>query len=173
MKKILSLLFLACVFLACGNKQKQEQTASQPEVVVFTVDNLIPVAEENKDQEVLVSGIVTHVCKHSGQKCFIVGDDDNFSLRIEAKGDIGSFDQELIGSTIRVKGILKEQLRLTAEELDEKEKETLAKKESGEDEETCNTELNSIAGWRKWMQDNNKNYYAIYYVEGKTYEVLE
>lgn len=175
MKKIFPLVFIACFLIACGNKQKQETEILQPEVdvVVFTVDELIPAAEMNKDQEVTVSGMVTHVCKHSGQKCFIVGNDDSFSLRIEAKGDIGSFDQELIGSTIQVKGVLKEQLRLSAEDLDEREKQAHARKNSGEDAEACETELSNIDGWRKWMLDNNKDYYAIYYVDGESYRILE
>jgi hypothetical protein len=171
MKKLLSLTLIACFFLACGNKQKSETI--QPEAVVYTVEELIPVAEQNQDQAVIVTGLVEHVCMHSGKRCFIVGADESLSLRIEAGEAIGSFDQELIGSTIKVKGVLKEQTRLSSEDLDEREQTALAQKEAGEDVESCETALNNIAGWRKWMQDNNKEYYAVYFVDGESYEVVE
>lgn len=47
----------------------------------------------------------------------------------------------------------------------------MLKKESNG--ETCDAELSNIENMRKWMKENNKDYYSIYFVEGTDYEVVE
>ena len=39
--------------------------------------------------------------------------------------------------------------------------------------EQCSSEMANIEGMRKWMEENGKDYYAIYYVEGISYEMVE
>ena len=48
-----------------------------------------------------------HVCKEAGARCFLMGSNEDISIRIEA-GKIGSFAQDQIGNEIQVRGILME-----------------------------------------------------------------
>lgn len=139
----------------------------------YTLDSLLKNADQLLDQTVMVRGSVTHTCKHAGKRCFIVGDDPNVSMRIEATGEIGGFNRELVGSELAITGVLKER-RLTKEFIDQHEKEVNEKalKEDGS-AETCAAELSNIEGMRAWMKANNKDYYAIYYMNGENYEVIE
>ncbi|MDR1624563.1 MAG: OB-fold nucleic acid binding domain-containing protein [Tannerellaceae bacterium] len=179
MKKLF--LIAAAVFMltSCGNKSQQriaeEATTARAtsEVPAYELEKLLADADKMLDQTVVVKGTVTHTCKHSGKRCFIVGEDGKTSFRVEAKGDIGGFNKELVGSELAIKGTLKER-RLTKEYIDQYEKEVNEKKTQEDGSaETCQAELNSITSMREWMKDNNKDYYAIYYMDGESYEVIE
>lgn len=92
-------------------------------------------------------------------------------MRVEAKGNIGGFNRELIGSEVIIKGILKED-RITEEYLNEIETK-FAKANKNANGEHCDTETKNINSMRKWMKENNKDYYSIYYLEGQDYEVVQ
>ncbi|MDR2621977.1 MAG: hypothetical protein LBC48_05275, partial [Dysgonamonadaceae bacterium] len=147
-------------------------TTSVEQLPVFGLDSLLKVADRELDKNVKVTGYVTHTCKHSGKRCFIVGESQTVSMRVEAKGDIGGFNRELVGSKIEVSGILKER-RLTKEYIAEMEKDVEIKKKEDGAAESCAAELSNIADMRKWMKDNGKDYYSIYYMDGLNFSVLE
>lgn len=173
-----NLLLVAAVILmaACQSKIKQESANPKTESIqtnVVVVDQLLAKAETLVDKPVVVQGHVTHTCKHSGKRCFIVGDDANLSIRVEAGGQIQGFNRELVGNSIAVKGILKER-RLTAEYIDQWE-EKVQNQEAQEDgsAETCAAEMNNINNMRQWMEDNEKDYYSIYYINGENYDIVD
>ncbi len=173
--KNLLLITLVLLAMACQSKpstNKTTQAAEEP-VKALVVEQLLADAETMIDQEVRVQGHVTHTCKHSGKRCFIVGDNPELSIRVEAGGAIQGFNRELVGSTIAVKGVLKER-RLSEEYLAQWEEKVKAKeaKEDGT-AETCAAEMNNISNMRQWMEDNNKNYYSIFYINGTSYEMVD
>jgi hypothetical protein len=180
MKKILFIAAVLFCITACNNKSSESANVNSDAIAyaagdnVYQVEALLAVAETKKDAPVMIRGTVTHTCVHSGKRCFIVGEDAKTSIRIEAKGEIGGFNRELIGSEIAVKGTVRES-RLTKEYIDQYE-ETVKEKGAVEEDgsaETCAAELSNIAGMRDWMKANNKDYYSIYYVDGENYEVVE
>ena len=182
MKQLITLFALAlCLSISsCGNK-KASQNDTQVEssftadanLPVYQLDNLLPVVKEHVDETLVVTGYVTHTCVHAGKRCFIVGENENVTMRIEAGGEIGGFNRELVGSELAIKGIIKES-RLTNEYLNQYEKEL---KEGAIEEdgsiESCQAELSSLDEMREWMKANNKDYYSIYYMDGLDYEVLK
>lgn len=178
MKKFVLFAFVLCMLASCGNNKQENQAdandavAKTNEPVVYGLDSLLAVADQLVDKTVTVRGSVTHTCKHSGKRCFIVGEKENVSMRVEAKGDIGGFNRELVGSELDITGVVKER-RLTKEYIDQAEKETLNKqtKEDGS-AETCQAELSNIKEMRDWMKANNKDYYSIYYMDGEQYAVV-
>ncbi|MDR3061691.1 MAG: hypothetical protein LBU57_06220 [Dysgonamonadaceae bacterium] len=180
MKNLILVSLVAIGLFSCSSKQTSENSgnntsgdtlAASTDIPVFELDSLLKVADQLVDKTVKAVGHVTHTCKHSGKRCFIVGESENASLRIEAKGNIGGFNRELVGSKIRATGTIKER-RLSQEYIDQMEKEVHAKKEDGS-AESCQAELNNINEMRQWMKDNNKDYYSIYYMDGQEYEILE
>jgi hypothetical protein len=117
MKKSLILILGLSVFLSCTNQNKQKKEDKKADLVVLTVDELLVQGKDLVGKEVMVKGTVTHVCKESGARCFVMGSTEDISLRIEA-GKIGSFSQEQMGSDIQVSGILQE-VKLEEEDLAE------------------------------------------------------
>ena len=167
MKQFILFSVLCAMLFSCSGSKKQEIVTN------FELDELLKVAETKVDSTITVKGYVTHVCVHSGQRCFIVGESQNISIRIEAGEKIGTFDRELVGAKIAVNGVLKER-RLSQEYIDNYEKEVkLKEKEEDGSAATCAAELSNINDMRKWMQENKKDYFVIYYMDGLSYEKLE
>lgn len=106
MRKYFAIIVLSMLVFACGNRQNQSAT-TENDVVVMTVDDLMAVAAEHVDQEVVISGLITHVCKHGGQRCFVMGNTDEVSIRVEAGDEIESFKQEHVGDVLQITGILR------------------------------------------------------------------
>ncbi len=180
MKKIIFALALGLMMSAClgttnnsSNNNSQDAETKAESAVSYKLDDLLLKAETLVGQEVVVVGTITHTCKHSGRRCFMVGDNQKVSLRIEAKGEIGGFNRELIGSELAVTGTLQES-RLTNEYLNEWE-EKVRESAGAEDgsAESCEAETNNINDMRAWMKENNKEYYSLYYMDGTSFEVVE
>lgn len=184
MKKALLFAAALCLLAACGNNARKnaaktadtaaaQQTAAPAPAKIYQIDDLLTDAEDLVGKQVTVRGHVTHTCKHSGKRCFIVGDDQKTSLRVEAKGNIGGFNRELIGSQLDITGILREN-RLSREYLDRMEKDLNEKRiEEDGSAETCEAELANIDGMKAWMETHGKDYYSVYYLDGEDYEVVE
>ena len=108
-----SILWVIIAFLAvsCNQSVKTEagnEEATKTELIVSaTVVELLATPADYQDKEIAVSGMVTHVCRHGGQKCFIVADDGETQIRIVPGGDIDEFLIEMEGSTVAFKGIFR------------------------------------------------------------------
>ena len=179
MKHVLFLVAVLFLITGCANKKTEQSSNAAIEVTtveeakVYPLDELLANAENLLDKTVTVRGSVTHTCVHSGKRCFIVGEDPNVSMRVEAGGEIGGFNRELVGSELAITGVLRER-RLTKEFIDQHEKE-VNEKAATEDgsAETCAAELSNIQGMRDWMEANGKDFYAIYFMDGESYEVID
>jgi len=111
MKKIVLLSFIAAFMFSCGQapkKQEAKQPEPQKEAVVLSIDDVLAQAPELADKEVVVKGTVMHVCQEGGQRCFLMGSGEEFTIRVEAGEKIGTFKQEQMGSELQIIGILKE-----------------------------------------------------------------
>lgn len=177
MKKIVLTLVIVLGLVSCNSSSKQENNVSTSEqsiveTNVMSVEDMLASAEKYVDKEVTFKGVVAHTCKHAGKRCFIQGQTPDISIRVEAKGDIGGFNRELIGNEIEVTGVLKEK-RVSNSQINDMEK-TLATQSLKDDgsQESCDTEKANIQGMRDWMKANNKDYFAIYYVDGTSYNEL-
>lgn len=179
MKKYLLLLVLAASMFACGNKSAQQGATGNTEsnekagTEALTLDKLLVNADDYVDKPVVVTGYVTHTCKHSGKRCFLADEDQTVSVRVEAKGKIGGFNRELIGSQIQVSGIFHEK-RTTTEEIDLMEK--MIEEKSIKDDgsaESCDAETANVQKMREWMKKHNKDYYVKYYIDGEDFEEIQ
>ncbi len=111
MKQFALLTLVAALFFSCGNQgagNKNNAAKAEKAAVVYTVDELYANAPDLADKEVTVKGTVMHVCKQGGGRCFIMGSNEDFNIRIEAGEKIGAFSQEQMGSDLTITGIFKE-----------------------------------------------------------------
>ena len=168
MKQLFLFALFASTLLSCSGNNKQAEVAGS----TFELDQLLVVAEQKVDENVTVVGYVTHTCKHSGKKCFIVGESQQVSLRVEAQGEIETFSADLVGSKLAITGVLKEQ-HVSEESINELEVSVKMLENQEGMEEACATELSNINDMRKWMADHGKDYYVMYYMDGMTYDVLD
>lgn len=106
--RILSMIILIVLAVSCGQKDNKTSDLSEMIVSDVTVEALLADASPFVEQPVSVTGTVVHVCRHGGQRLFVVGEDGENRFRITVGENISEFDVELEGSTIEVKGIVKE-----------------------------------------------------------------
>lgn len=106
MKNIFVLIILAGVILsACG----PQSTVNQGETIAetFMVSELVSNPLEYEDLTVRVEGIISHICRGSGDKLFIVQEDDHdFSIRVMLGDFTGTFSAEDEGREIAVTGLV-------------------------------------------------------------------
>lgn len=168
MKNTLFALTLLSVLVSCT--QSNTSQTDKIKDVVFEVPELLAVAMDSLDKKIQISGLVTHVCSHSGRRCFIEDTTGEHSIKIEASETLGQFSRELMGQQITVTGVVKEN-RLTAEYINEWETEVNEKSiaEAENEGESCASELANIESMRKWMKEHGTDYYSIFYIEGLSY----
>ncbi|MFC2098793.1 hypothetical protein ACFLSP_03500 [Bacteroidota bacterium] len=110
MNKIISLLFALIILASCGQGGNKTQDASDMEFRPISVSEFVSDAGPFVDEAVKISGTVVHVCRHGGQRLFIIGEEGEDRIRITTGEDIAEFDVALEGETIEVTGIVKEMI---------------------------------------------------------------
>jgi hypothetical protein len=108
MLKNLVLIAMSLLLIAgCSGDGSTDQTADQVQAqagdhpAALTIAEFNARGEEFEGKLVEVVGTVDHVCKHSGKRMFIRGDNPEDRVKIEA-GDVGTFDIALEGSQVKV-----------------------------------------------------------------------
>lgn len=187
LKKLMLVISLSLLFIACNNQKEDNKPEETTEIPELTLANFHDGTELKAEQEVWVTGNVVHTCRHSGKKMFIVDENGDNKLRIDAGGEISEFDVALEGSKVKVKGIVEEE-RIDDNYLNEWESELKAEGESeaiGEggcteeqpedyDEEKTQHEnqMNRIKELRARIAENGKGYVSFYSLKAVEMEKL-
>lgn len=108
MNRMISLLFTLSLLVSCGQVTNKKGSGTSQEIQPISVSEFLSDASPLADRTVSISGTVVHVCRHGGQRLFIVGEDGEERIRITTGEDIAEFDVELEGKTIEVTGVVKE-----------------------------------------------------------------
>ena len=110
MKKVIIILTVIGLLGACsnqGNNNDSSKTTENESTYALTLDEFFQSPQEYVDQEITIEGMVTHVCKHGGQKLFIATNENPENLRINTSENISEFNIELEGSMVEFTGVLK------------------------------------------------------------------
>ena len=173
------------------NKNKAEDATEEAVVEEIVVVNLVDFndkAEGLIGKQVLLTGMIDHVCKHGGQKMFLVNENADARIKIVPGEDMAAFNTELVGESVKVVGIVDE-FRIDEEYLREWEEEVLAglsgeEGEKGEKvhmgegegehhEEEENANLKQIKDYRAQIAESDKDYISFFSVVCLEYEVDE
>jgi len=191
-KYLVALVALVFVLSACENQQNKE--AASEEVVV--VEEIVPVslsdfevkAEELVGKQVMLSGTVDHVCKHGGQRMFVIETGSEGRVKITPDENIAAFKTDLEGQSVKLIGIVEEQ-RIDEDYLKEWEEEILAGVDMGDDkgegshlggntekggsDADMEEEMEKVNNLRQEIAETEKGYLAFYSVLCTEYEVVE
>lgn len=100
------MMMVSCT--SSGDKQGTDaQADGRDQILAATVEEIVAQPDEYEGKEVAVSGMVTHVCRHGGQKCFVLGKDGETQIRIVPGGDIDEFKIDMEGSTVAFRGVVR------------------------------------------------------------------
>lgn len=145
MKKVFFLLFISAfvMFNNTGCKQKSSNESDSAKVNI-TVDEFLANPENWANKEVVLSGTVSHICKHSGKKLFLFGADPEKTLKINAGGDVSAFDLKYEGLDVEITGTVVEDEKIDANYLNEWEAEIKASL-ADKDQKVCTEDNKAIA----------------------------
>lgn len=201
-KKLSLIVLLSLVAMYCGGGETAKEnvsdsvgetveTAAAP--VAVSIDTFETDAEKLVDKLVTVEGTVSHVCRHSGKRMFLLGQNPDNNLKVLTGADISVFDVALEGSDVIVNGYVRES-RVDEAYLDELEKKTLENMKKAQEEEkadeaaasnhegqtdeaTHNIEhkdpLQNIKDMKEELKNSPKGYLSFYSIECQTFKVKE
>jgi len=186
MKKVWGLSIIALVLFSCGTKQQKEnQETTTDELTAISVDKVLSNTKDYVEKELVVEGLVNHVCSHSGKRMFILGTNPDETLRITPNEKIGVFEKGLEGNTVRIKGVLKELIidedyvaQLEKEVAEGMDNEALHDHSGGdhdEEEESADdsSKIKQIEQMKADIAQSENGFDAQYWLEASEVEVVE
>lgn len=178
-KRLWSVVSVAILLVSCGNDSDQTPATE------VTVAQLANQASEYVGQTVSVTATVQHVCRHGGQRMFIMGETAEERFKVTPGPDVGAFDVALEGSDVRVQGVVEEE-KVDRVYLDAWEAElgTGRKPEVGheghgqgvveEDEhEEAQQDRQRLESMRQQLEDSGKEALYFYSLECHAFEELD
>ena len=193
MKKLLAVLMIVSTIglVSCKNDGSADYKDA------MTVEQMQEKFAELVGKEVKVTGSVVHVCKHGGTKMFLMGQDTNISIKIDA-GESGNFkadevegmDVGVIGTVVEFKVTEDDVQKMEADladmktkvdttktaEIAEHENCDMSKKNEAERAEVTPNDIVNLQAdidfYRGKMQESGKNYVSFYSIKCSKYKVF-
>lgn len=182
MKRISALIILMIAFLASCNNAGKDQATNANDTVLLTVAGFDTSAHSYVDKPVWIEGTVTHTCKHSGKRMFIADGNDSILVEITTGPDIAKFEDALIGSRVKVQGILRE-LRIDDKYLNEWEAELKKPAENheggvhsgqkGHEDQTADDKFAQINAYRDQIKASGTDHLSFYSVEALSFSEVK
>jgi hypothetical protein len=174
-RKILAIGTIAVILASCGgngghnvNEEQALNADVQAETPVLAIGEFDSKAGDFVDKEVMVEGIVDHVCKHGGKKLFLVSEEGDLHVESDDR-----FDEALAGSEVMVKGIVRE-FRVDEAYCLKMEEDNIQSHKKGEtDEDLYARKMEQIKYYRDSMQTAGVDHLSYYSVEYVSLEVKE
>jgi hypothetical protein len=114
MKSYISFI-VAIVFLVSCNSESGKKTKNSENIKAVPIEILESSAKELGENLVQTTGLVTHICRHGGQKLFLTDETNEVHLLVRVSSSIPEFDIALEGSTLEVTGKLISTVTTTAD----------------------------------------------------------
>ena len=183
MIKKLFLFIIPCLFLfASCNHTTKDAEIKKADTVTLAVKTFIDSAVNHVEKPMRIEGTVIHTCKHSGKRMFLVDGNDSVRVEITAGNNITKFDENLIGSRVKVLGVLKEE-RVDAKYLNEWEAEVRKPVENhdagvhsgakGHEDQGIQEKLDEINSLRADLKKSGKDHLSFFSVEAISYTVVK
>ena len=174
--------FIVINNIGCNNGNKKEISN------VLTVDSFLVSPEKWAGKDVVITGTVSHVCRHSGKKLFLFGKNAEKTVKINAGGDFPTFDIKYEGTDVEFSGTVVEDEKIDANYLNEWEAD-IKKQVEDKDQKVCTEENKAITGqtadkakakdtvadpyadvkeFRKKLAVSGKTYISVYAINCKT-----
>ncbi len=195
MKKYLLILTVIALFAtSCENAQKKENSNNNNDVVIVDEIATISIVDFNDKvgdfvgKKIQLEGTVDHICKHGGQKLFLVSDQSETRIKVTPDEEIAAFNAELEGDKIVLVGIVEEQ-RIDEAYLKEWEEEIKAGSDMSDDKgegmhlggnvekggegADLDEELEKVNRLRTMLEESGSDHLSFYSVLCTSYDVVE
>ncbi len=196
MKKIffLSVIIAFVCINNSGCKNRDQQNADSTKVSnVMTVDSFLIAPDKWEGKEIVLTGTISHICKHSGKKLFLFSNNPEKTVKINAGGDFSTFDIKQEGLDVELTGTVIEDEKIDVNYLNEWEAE-IKLSLTDKNQKVCTEENKAISGqtseekvskeveedpyarikeFRQKLESSGKPYISIYAVDCKTIKEIK
>jgi hypothetical protein len=160
-KRIAIIAVMGLLIYSCGQVKEQQTETAEMSLISELVSE--PLGFEGK--EVKFEGMISHICKHSGDKMRVnqVNDDD-FSILVMLKDFQTQFSPEFEGKHVMLSGVLKTEVRnLEAADHDHDHA------HDGEEDHACSSTEEAV----KRLQEKGITPDIRAYIEMSSFEIIE
>jgi hypothetical protein len=187
MKKIIfSIIMLTIVAVGCQNatekvenNQNDSLTAVVDEVALISVADFDQEAGNYVGKKIQMEGTIDHVCKHGGQRAFLVNTDSESRIKLTPDETLAAFNTEMEGNQVVIVGVVEEQ-RIDEAYIMEWEQEIKSgivaaddkgegshlggNVEKGGEGADINEEMEKVNNLRKMLEDSGSDHLSFYSV---------
>jgi hypothetical protein len=183
---------------SCDNKGNGENDGKDSLALaskVTTVDSFLAAPEKWAFNSITITGTVSHVCRHSGKKLFLLGTDANSTVKVNAGAEVSGFDVALEGSDVEITGNVVEDSRIDEKYLNDWENEIKTAVDDGSIK-VCTADGKALTGqgkktdvkadstavadpyadlkvMRKKLAESGKTYIAVYSIDCLTLKEIK
>ena len=190
----LAIVTIALITVSCQNSTQKKQDATKSEqtapeeITTVTLANFENEVGDLVGKKITITGTVDHICKHGGQKMFIVDTESDGRVKVTPDENIAAFNADMEGENIEIVGIVEEQ-RIDEAFLREWEEEILAgsdmaddkgegkhlggKMEKGGSEAEPNEEMDKVNRLREMLAESGEDHLSFYSVLCVDYKIVE
>ena len=183
MLKKLFLFVVPCIFLFASCNQGSKNTGTpKADTVTMAVRSFIDSAGKYVEKPVRIEGTVLHTCKHGGKRMFLADGSDSVTVEVTTGANIAKFDESLIGSRVKVLGVLKEE-RVDAKYLNEWEAQVkkdaddhntgLHTATKGHEDQGTKETLDQINSLRDDLKKSGKDHLSFYSIEAISFSAVK
>lgn len=195
MKQTFLLLAISAFIIGNNNgcKNLSNREVADSTKLGLTVDSFLASPEQWAGKDVVITGTVSHVCRHSGKKLFLFGANPEKTVKINAGSNYSSFDLKYEGTDVEITGNVIEDEKIDMNYLNEWESD-IKKMIADKDQKVCNEENKAITGqtsdttkvteksedpyavvkeFRQKLEKSSKPYISIYAINIKTLKELK
>lgn len=194
MKKIILILAAIALFTtSCENAHKHTESSSSTsnvivsdEIAIINVADFDDQAGNYVGKKIKLEGTVDHICKHGGQKLFLVTEESDVRIKVVPDEEIAAFNADLEGNKIELVGIVEEQ-RIDEDYIREWEEEIRSGTDLGDDkgegshlggkmekggvDADTSEEMKKIYNLREMLKKSENGYLSFYSVLCTSYEL--
>jgi len=179
----LLLFVVPCIFLfASCNQVSKNAGPPKADTVTMAVRSFIDSAGKYVEKPVRIEGTVLHTCKHGGKRMFLADGSDSITVEVTTGANIAKFDESLIGSRVKVLGLLKEE-RVDAKYLNEWEAQVkkdaddyntgLHTATKGHEDQGTKETLDQINSLRDDLKKSGKDHLSFYSIEAISFSAVK
>ncbi len=177
----------------CDDKSKESQNSNNEiavddEVTTIKMANFDDKVGDYVGKKIEIKGTVDHICKHGGQKLFVVSETSDARVKVTPDEEIAAFNAELEGDEIVIIGIVEEQ-RIDEAYLREWEEEIKAgsdmsddkgegvhlggKVEKGGEHSDIAEEMEKVNNLREMIKESGTDHLSFYSILCTDYDVVK
>jgi hypothetical protein len=105
-KKIAGVLIIMLFSVSCGQQHNERKISEAQQVVAANISELLSNPLEYENKVVKIEGIISHVCRHSGDKMRVLQEGSELSIQVMLGEFAGRIDPASEGLRIILSGSL-------------------------------------------------------------------